>query len=395
MNDQLLMFGQKTYEGTPNVISLPEEDSGVSHCDKQGGMIQDQYGQDHAHALPFPQQEKAKGLQMLVTSGLIGRDSLASVSLQSSLENKLMQRLDTAGSILFKLTWKHKTTPLGRVYLERVASALRISDKGYILLENVSSPTVAERVRSPEIIAKLAKKRLETCGQKTVPLYLCEQANLASVPTPNTMDTLPPMDYEKRLNHSSRSGRTQSGNLREVVTLNLSSVASPSAQGSAGEISEELDRIGEKWINRKTGRVLQTNLATDVKMLSLSHVHTPNCPRAHAAESDAGKQYSTQKQKELQWDASQFDPGVDSDGSIRSHLDQFPRQEQLAATGETATGGSGKTGNIGQLNPEYPLWLMGIPIEWVSFVSLATQSLSLRRRNGSKRTKKREDDNAA
>jgi len=41
-----------------------------------------------------------------------------------------------------------------------------------------STPTVAERERSPEIIAKLAKKRLETQGQTTVPLYVTEQAQL-------------------------------------------------------------------------------------------------------------------------------------------------------------------------------------------------------------------------
>lgn len=43
---------------------------------------------------------------------------------------------------------------------------------------------------------------------------------------------------------------------------------SPSAQGSAGETSEDLERRGEKWVNGKTGRVLQTNLATDAKMLA-------------------------------------------------------------------------------------------------------------------------------
>ena len=43
-----------------------------------------------------------------------------------------------------------------------------------------SSPTVAERERDPAIIEKLAKKRLETCGQRTVPLYHCEQAQLAA-----------------------------------------------------------------------------------------------------------------------------------------------------------------------------------------------------------------------
>ena len=50
------------------------------------------------------QQEKAKGLQTLVTSGRIGFGSKASAALQSSLESRLVQRLDTAGSTLFTLT---------------------------------------------------------------------------------------------------------------------------------------------------------------------------------------------------------------------------------------------------------------------------------------------------
>lgn len=39
----------------------------------------------------------------------------------------------------------------------------------------------------------------------------------------------------------------------------------PSSQGSAGEISEDLERRGGKLVNKKTGRILQTNLATEVK----------------------------------------------------------------------------------------------------------------------------------
>jgi len=50
-------------------------------------------------------------------------------------------------------------------------------------LSGWSTPTVAERERSPEVIKKLAKKRLETAGQKTVPLYHCEQAQLSGWPT--------------------------------------------------------------------------------------------------------------------------------------------------------------------------------------------------------------------
>ena len=50
----------------------------------------------------------------------------------------------------------------------------------------------------------------------------------------------------------------------------------PSSEGSAGEISEDLVRVGRKFHNRKTGRILQTNLATETPMLC-GHP-TPNCP---------------------------------------------------------------------------------------------------------------------
>jgi len=55
-------------------------------------------------------------------------------------------------------------------------------------LSGWSTPTVAERERSPEVIAKLAKKRLEEHGQTTVPLYHNEQAVLAGWPTPSASD---------------------------------------------------------------------------------------------------------------------------------------------------------------------------------------------------------------
>jgi len=102
----------------------------------------------------------------LVTSGLIGRDSSASAALQQSLESRLMTRLDTAGSTLFKLTWKRKTTPLGRRYLERQALARRTSGNGF-----TSVPTPCK-----------ANARATTSTYEN--LNLVEAVQLATVPTP-------------------------------------------------------------------------------------------------------------------------------------------------------------------------------------------------------------------
>lgn len=66
-----------------------------------------------------------------------------------------------------------------------------------------STPTVAERERSPEVIAKLATKRLEEHGQTTVPLYHCEQAQLSGWPTTRQAD-------------GEKNVRTLAGSLSEI-----------------------------------------------------------------------------------------------------------------------------------------------------------------------------------
>lgn len=91
-----------------------------------------------------------------------------------------------------------------------------------------------------------------------------------------------------------------------LTAMPLAGWATPTAGGSAGEISEDLERRGMKWVNRKTGRVLQTNLATDVKML-------------------------------------------------------VPPQD----SGETSNSSPAGTEKLGGLNPDHSRWLMGFPVEWL------------------------------
>ena len=132
---------QKTCEGSPACISSAESQAGTTPSPNLAGTTQAAlFGPDRVLAPPSAPAEKAKGLQTLATSGRIGIDSLASSALQQSLENRLMERLDTAGSTLFNLTWKRKSTPLGRRYLERAALAHRTGDRGY---SSLPTPTAA------------------------------------------------------------------------------------------------------------------------------------------------------------------------------------------------------------------------------------------------------------
>jgi hypothetical protein len=79
-----------------------------------------------------------------------------------------------------------------------------------------TTPTAAERERSPEIIEKLAAKRFETCGQTTVPLYHCEQVQLAGWPTPTAGDGT----GSRMATGASITGRRPDGS-KTTVALNM------------------------------------------------------------------------------------------------------------------------------------------------------------------------------
>jgi hypothetical protein len=144
---------------------------------------------------------------------------------------------------------------------------------------------------------------------------LSQMAGLAGWPTPSTRD---------------HKGGYEGGRIRDgkISTDTLDVVAqiagwpTPSAAGSAGETSEDLERAGNKWRNKKTGRILQTNLATEVKM--------------------------------------------------------------LAARGPASTSSPAPTEKRGGLNPALPRWLMGFPPAWCACAVTATPLSPKSRRSSSK-----------
>ena len=118
------MCDQTIFEGSRNVISLPESVYGRSHCGGPDGETIRAFGQALAPVNLSARQAKETGL---LTSGIYGPHGSTlsrSASLTESLVNKLRARAQTLGSTLYKLTWKRWVTPSGRSRFRLRASAL-------------------------------------------------------------------------------------------------------------------------------------------------------------------------------------------------------------------------------------------------------------------------------
>ena len=125
------MSHQLTFWDTPNATSSPVKASGHMRSGSQAGPMIARFGRDHAPANLSARQAKERGL---LTSGIFGLHSTGSSSsadLTSSLASRLQAKTASAGSILFRLTWKPWTTPAGRSLSLLRGSALRTSESGF------------------------------------------------------------------------------------------------------------------------------------------------------------------------------------------------------------------------------------------------------------------------
>jgi hypothetical protein len=103
-----------------NIIFSPELGAGLLPYEWPDGLIPDPYGQALAPVSHSPLPVKKLEPKIIGTYGRYGVASSQSVGLQSSLENKLRQRLPMGGLTPFMTHWKRKATPLGRWYSQLV-----------------------------------------------------------------------------------------------------------------------------------------------------------------------------------------------------------------------------------------------------------------------------------
>lgn len=117
---------------TLNIISSPASVAGLTPCASQDGPTIGQSGRGVVHVNLSARQAKEKGLLTSGTYGLHSIGSLNSISLTSSLVNRLRARMVLYGGILYRLTWKDRITPAQRLIPALRASRQHIQDSGYI-----------------------------------------------------------------------------------------------------------------------------------------------------------------------------------------------------------------------------------------------------------------------
>jgi len=169
-----------------NATSSPVSACGRMQCDAQGGRTTKKRGLDPVLASLSPRQAKEAGLLTSGTCGRTGTTSLESANLAASLASKLQAKTALDGSMLFKLTWKKRDTPLGRSIYALRASALRTLDNASTGPLTLPTPVASEPkdCARPSVLAKCDKggrlaRRLCARSSKT----LSESTTVSSNPS--------------------------------------------------------------------------------------------------------------------------------------------------------------------------------------------------------------------
>lgn len=345
MSDQLSMFDPVISPDTHNATSSLVSVSGPTRSGSRDGQTTAPSGQEAAPVQFSAQQAKARGLQMLVTSGRIGSGSSASAALQSSLESRLVQRLDTAGSTLFKMIWRRRLTPLGRPYLERAASAHRTSDSACGSWPSPNMPSGGANAKST--------------AKHTGGMDLEGAATMASWPSPKVSD----VNNDRRSKKSTEAEWNRENASRSSLPL----VAKMLASWPTPRANDALKR-GHLSDDARNGIVTAANLSAWAS------------PSARDWKDTSGMALT----------------GTNPDGSERTRLDQLPRQANLSgparlkASGEMLIGSDARMENGCQLNPAHARWLMGLPPVFCACAVTAMQSMPKSRLPSSERYKRYE-----
>ena len=160
MNEQLPKYNQATLKALRSATSSQESGGGAQQLDLLGGETTAQCGQVARHANHSAQLGNRKDKTMSDTCGQYSSISYASAVLQSSLESRLRQRLEQAGSMIYKMTWKKKVTPRQWSYCQRVVSVHRTKETDSGQLQSAWPTPTAHNAKENGYPAELTRNSL-------------------------------------------------------------------------------------------------------------------------------------------------------------------------------------------------------------------------------------------